>query len=143
VGGEARHPRADAASASGRGCAAADSCRGHAALITAKVQGRMAENCFSCSRSTPSSRFSSDCSSRTLLRPAGGSRPPAPTEERKIGGEIVDQLLANIPSSLLKPIVDNNVIGVIIVAVTFAMATRRLAEAAAFLCSRRWISGSI
>src|SRR5262245_34282068 len=44
-------------------------------------------------------------------------------------GDPLTQLLDNIPSSLLRPLVDGNVIGVIFVAVTFGIAARSLQPA--------------
>jgi DAACS family dicarboxylate/amino acid:cation (Na+ or H+) symporter len=46
-----------------------------------------------------------------------------PTEP---GSYSIDALLDNIPGSLLKPLVDNNVIGVILIAAGFGVALRRL-----------------
>jgi Na+/H+-dicarboxylate symporter len=47
----------------------------------------------------------------------------------KLTGDPLTQLLDNIPSSLLRPLVDGNVIGVIIVAVAFGIAARSLPSA--------------
>jgi DAACS family dicarboxylate/amino acid:cation (Na+ or H+) symporter len=44
----------------------------------------------------------------------------------KVTGDPLTQLLDNIPSSLLRPLVDGNVIGVIFVAVAFGIAARSL-----------------
>ena len=44
----------------------------------------------------------------------------------KVTGDPLSQLLDNIPSSLLRPLVDGNVIGVIFVAVAFGIAARSL-----------------
>ncbi|HEY2760594.1 MAG TPA: dicarboxylate/amino acid:cation symporter [Pirellulales bacterium] len=42
--------------------------------------------------------------------------------------ELGEQLLDNIPKSVLEPLVDNNVIGVVFIAVAFGIAFRRLAK---------------
>src|SRR5262245_30825355 len=47
----------------------------------------------------------------------------------KVTGDPLTQLLDNIPSSLLRPLVDGNVIGVIFVAVAFGIAARSLQPA--------------
>src|SRR5262249_12183476 len=46
-----------------------------------------------------------------------------------VTGDPVTQLLDNIPSSLLRPLVDGNVIGVIFIAVAFGLAARGLHSA--------------
>src|SRR5262245_9502625 len=53
-----------------------------------------------------------------------GALPPG--EAPRIAGNPLAQFLDNIPSSLMRPLVENNVIGVIIVAVAFSLAARRL-----------------
>lgn len=50
----------------------------------------------------------------------------APAQTSEPGGYPVASLLDNIPGSLLKPLVDNNVIGVILIAAGFGVALRRL-----------------
>lgn len=47
----------------------------------------------------------------------------------KLTGDPLTQLLDNIPSSLLRPLVDGNVIGVILIAVAFGIAARSLRPA--------------
>jgi len=49
-----------------------------------------------------------------------------PGEAPRIATNPLTQLLDNVPSSLVRPLVENNVIGVIIIAVTFSLAARRL-----------------
>jgi Na+/H+-dicarboxylate symporter len=53
-----------------------------------------------------------------------GALPPG--EAPTIAGTPLVHLLDNIPSSLVRPLVENNVIGVIIIAVAFSLAARRL-----------------
>ena len=50
----------------------------------------------------------------------------APTQTSEPGAYPVSSLLDNIPGSLFKPLVDNNVIGVILIAAGFGVALRRL-----------------
>jgi DAACS family dicarboxylate/amino acid:cation (Na+ or H+) symporter len=59
------------------------------------------------------------------IRPGEGAA-MAPGEAPRIAGNPLAQLLDNIPSSLLRPLVENNVIGVLIIAVAFSLAARRL-----------------
>jgi DAACS family dicarboxylate/amino acid:cation (Na+ or H+) symporter len=49
-----------------------------------------------------------------------------PGDAPNIAGNPLAHLLDNIPTSLVEPIVDNNVIGVIIIAVAFGLAARKL-----------------
>jgi Na+/H+-dicarboxylate symporter len=60
-----------------------------------------------------------------IIRPGRHASLPA-GEAPAISGSPLLQLLDNVPSSLIRPLVENNVIGVIIVAVAFALAARRL-----------------
>ena len=61
------------------------------------------------------------------LKPGAGAHlvnagpPPA------VKGDLVAQLVDNVPDSLLRPFVDNNVIGVVLIALAFGVAARRLA----------------
>src|SRR5438874_1284802 len=52
---------------------------------------------------------------------------PAADQVRK-AGDIANQLMENIPRSVLEPLVSNNVIGVVFLAVAFGIAIRRLAN---------------
>jgi len=54
----------------------------------------------------------------------------APTTQpaEQAGGDIGKQLMDNIPKSVLEPLVSNNVIGVVFLAVAFGIALRRLAS---------------
>jgi len=60
-----------------------------------------------------------------VVRPGRHALLP-PGEAPHITGSPLAQLLENIPSSLVRPLVDNNVIGVIIIAVAFSLAARQL-----------------
>jgi DAACS family dicarboxylate/amino acid:cation (Na+ or H+) symporter len=60
-----------------------------------------------------------------LIRPGSHASLP-PGEAPQISGNPIVQLLDNVPSSAVRPLVDNNAIGVIIVAVTFGLAARKL-----------------
>jgi DAACS family dicarboxylate/amino acid:cation (Na+ or H+) symporter len=65
-----------------------------------------------------------------VLRPGewahrGALQAPAPTTAQPIVAP-VSSLLDNIPVSLFKPLVDNNVIGIILIAAGFGVALRRL-----------------
>jgi Na+/H+-dicarboxylate symporter len=53
---------------------------------------------------------------------------PATQPAGHAGGNIREQLMENIPKSVLEPLVSNNVIGVVFLAVAFGIALRRLAS---------------
>jgi Na+/H+-dicarboxylate symporter len=62
-----------------------------------------------------------------LVRPGGHASLP-PGEAPRVSGSPIAQLLDNVPSSLVRPLVENNVIGVIVVAVAFGLAARKFDE---------------
>ena len=51
-----------------------------------------------------------------------------PTDHSHAGGDLTRQLMENIPRSVLEPLVNNNVIGVVFLAVAFGIALRRLSS---------------
>jgi Na+/H+-dicarboxylate symporter len=61
-----------------------------------------------------------------LIRP--GRHASLPGEAPRVSGSPIAQLLDNIPSSLTRPLVENKVIGVIVVAVAFGLAARKFDE---------------
>jgi Na+/H+-dicarboxylate symporter len=62
-----------------------------------------------------------------LIRPGSHASLP-PGEAPRVSGSPIAQLLDNLPSSLIRPLVENNVIGVIVVAVAFGLAARKFDE---------------
>jgi Na+/H+-dicarboxylate symporter len=63
-----------------------------------------------------------------VLKPGAGANLAHPTSGLQVKGDIVGQLLDNIPDSLLRPFVENKVIGVVLIAVAFGIAARRLPD---------------
>ena len=61
-----------------------------------------------------------------VFSPGTGAAVTHPKGPTSLGGDIAGQLLENIPDSLVKPLVENRVIGVVIIAVAFGLAARRL-----------------
>jgi DAACS family dicarboxylate/amino acid:cation (Na+ or H+) symporter len=61
-----------------------------------------------------------------LIEPGAGAELAAPARAPKVQTDVVLQLLDNVPGSLLAPFVDNKVIGVVLIAVTFGVAARSL-----------------
>jgi len=61
-----------------------------------------------------------------VLKPGARANVALPGAPPDVKGDVVSQLLDNIPDSLLRPFVDNKVIGVVLIAVAFGVASRRL-----------------
>ncbi len=64
-----------------------------------------------------------------VLRPGSGANLPRPEHARPVGGNVVAQLLDNVPDSLVRPFVDGRVLSVVMIALAFGVACRRLSEA--------------
>jgi DAACS family dicarboxylate/amino acid:cation (Na+ or H+) symporter len=95
------------------------------ALITAKVEGRLAGKMFYLLALNTLVAIFIGLLVANVIRP--GKHAHLETHEQlHLGGDIASQLLQNIPDSLLRPLVENKVIGVIIIAVAFGLAARRL-----------------
>ena len=62
-----------------------------------------------------------------LLRPGAGAHLERPKAAPSIHGDVFSQLLDNVPDSLVRPLVENRVIGVVFIAVAFGVAARKLA----------------
>jgi Na+/H+-dicarboxylate symporter len=63
-----------------------------------------------------------------VVRPGKHAHLAPTTQPAPAGGDIGQQLMDNIPKSVLEPLVTNNVIGVVFLAVAFGIALRRLAS---------------
>jgi len=63
-----------------------------------------------------------------VLRPGRHAHLPPPPARPNVKTDVVTQLLDNLPDSLLRPFVDNKVIGVVLIAVAFGVAARSLSE---------------
>lgn len=61
-----------------------------------------------------------------LLRPGAGANLPRPEHAPPMNVDIVKQLLDNVPDSLVRPFVENRVLGVVLIALAFGIACRRL-----------------
>ena len=61
-----------------------------------------------------------------LIRPGTGAHLPRPAHAPRTGGDVVKQLLDNVPDSLLRPFVENRVLGVVLIALAFGIAARSL-----------------
>jgi DAACS family dicarboxylate/amino acid:cation (Na+ or H+) symporter len=61
-----------------------------------------------------------------VMRPGAGAHLGRPNSAPAIHGDVLAQLLDNIPDSLVRPLVENKVIGVVLIAVAFGVAARGL-----------------
>jgi DAACS family dicarboxylate/amino acid:cation (Na+ or H+) symporter len=97
------------------------------ALLGANVQGRTAGRMFGLLGVNTMVAILIGIAVANVIRPGRHASLP-PGEAPKVAANPIEQLLDNVPRSLLSPLVENNVIGVIFIAVTFALAARRLDE---------------
>ena len=95
------------------------------ALMTANVRGRMAGRLFFLLALNTLVAIFLGLLVANVIRP-GRHASLSRGEERHLQGNFFLQLLENIPTSLVKPLVENNVIGVIFIAVAFGCAARQL-----------------
>jgi len=95
------------------------------ALIGAKVRGRLAGKMFFLLALNTVVAILIGLTVANAIQPGRHASLPA-GEAPTLTGNPLTQLLDNIPASLMRPLVDNNVIGVIIIAVAFGIAARRL-----------------
>jgi Na+/H+-dicarboxylate symporter len=96
------------------------------ALMTAKIGGRMAGRLSGLLLLNTTVAILIGLTVANVLRP--GSHATLPPPAKPLGaprGDVFGQLLDNIPESLLRPIVDNKVIGVVLLAVAFGIAARQ------------------
>jgi Na+/H+-dicarboxylate symporter len=97
------------------------------ALLSATVKGRLAGKMFVLLVLNTVVAILIGLLVANVIRP-GKHAQLAPTKAPDVKTSPIDALLENIPDSLLKPLVEGKVIGVIIVAVAFGLASRRLDE---------------
>jgi Na+/H+-dicarboxylate symporter len=96
------------------------------AIITAEVQGRVALRIAWLLMSNTTVAILIGLGVANLLRPGAGADLPHPERAPGVSTHVVQQLLDNVPDSLLRPFVDNKVIGVVLIALAFGVACRRL-----------------
>jgi Na+/H+-dicarboxylate symporter len=97
------------------------------ALIGANVRGKLAGKMFFLLALNTVVAILIGLAVANAVRPGRHASLP-PGEPPNLSGNPLAQLLDNVPSSLIRPLVENNVIGVIIIAVAFGVAARRLTE---------------
>jgi Na+/H+-dicarboxylate symporter len=95
------------------------------ALVTANVHGRLAGRMFFLLVMNTLVAIFIGLLVANVIRPGRHAHLPA-GKPPEVKSNVIDQLLDNVPDSLLRPLVENKVIGVIFVAVAFGLAARRL-----------------
>jgi DAACS family dicarboxylate/amino acid:cation (Na+ or H+) symporter len=95
------------------------------ALLGADIRGRLAGRMFFLLALNTLVAIAIGLMVANVIRPGTHASLP-PGDPPKVSGNPLMQILDNIPASVVRPLADNNVIGVIIIAVTFALAARKL-----------------
>jgi Na+/H+-dicarboxylate symporter len=95
------------------------------ALISAKVGGKLAGRMFFLLALNTIVAILIGLTVANTIQPGRHASLP-PGEAPTLTGNPLTQLLDNIPSSIIRPLVENNVIGVIFIAVAFGLAARSL-----------------
>ena len=97
------------------------------AIMTAEIHGRIAARMGALLLLNTTVAILVGLGVANVLQPGAGAELARPESTPAIGGNLAEQLLGNIPESLVRPLVDNNVIGVVMIAVAFGIASRRIA----------------
>jgi DAACS family dicarboxylate/amino acid:cation (Na+ or H+) symporter len=95
------------------------------ALLGADVRGRLAGRMFLLLALNTLVAIAIGLTVANIVRPGAQASLP-PGDPPKVSADPLMQLLDNVPASLVRPLVENNVIGVIIIAVALALAARKL-----------------
>jgi DAACS family dicarboxylate/amino acid:cation (Na+ or H+) symporter len=95
------------------------------ALMTAEIRGGLALRMAGLLVLNTIVAISVGLGVANLIRPGSHARLERPPSAPQVQGDVFSQLLDNIPDSLLRPLVDNKVIGVVLLAVVFGLAARR------------------
>lgn len=96
------------------------------AIMTAELRGKLALRMVGLLLTNTLVAILVGLAVANVLKPGAGStlRPPGPA--KSVSTDIAGQLLDKFPDSLMRPFVENNVIGVVIIAIAFGLAARRL-----------------
>lgn len=96
------------------------------AIMTAEVRGRVALRIAGLLVVNTTVAIVIGLLVANALRPGRGAALARPAHAPPVGGNVVAQLLDNIPDSLLRPFVENRVLGVVLIALAFGIASRSL-----------------
>ena len=97
------------------------------AIMTAEIHGRLAARMLVLLVTNTVVAILVGLSVANLLEPGAGADLPPPPTQPHVQGNFLLQLLDNVPDSLVRPFVENKVIGVVLIAVAFGVAARKLA----------------
>jgi DAACS family dicarboxylate/amino acid:cation (Na+ or H+) symporter len=97
-------------------------------IITANIRGRVAGRLLGLLLVNTLVAIGVGLFVANALGPGTGSAIVLPASQRALPAGIVDQVLSQIPDSLFRPFVENNVIGVVLIAAAFGLAVRQLGE---------------
>jgi Na+/H+-dicarboxylate symporter len=98
------------------------------AIMTADIRGRLALRMLGLLLLNTLTAIVIGLLVANVLQPGVGANLSHPTSVLQVKGDVITQLLDNIPDSLLRPFVENKVIGVVLIAVAFGIAARRLPD---------------
>jgi Na+/H+-dicarboxylate symporter len=98
------------------------------ALMTAEIHGRLALRMAWLLFLNTLMAISVGLLVANLLTPGAGVHLEHPSVAPKVQVDVISQLLDNVPDSLLRPFVENKVIGVVLIALAFGMACRSLRD---------------
>jgi Na+/H+-dicarboxylate symporter len=96
------------------------------AIMTAEVRGRVAWRLAGLLVLNTTVAILVGLFVANVVRPGAGVHLHAKTGVPTPQGHILSQLLENVPDSLVRPFVENRVIGVVLIALAFGVAARRL-----------------
>jgi DAACS family dicarboxylate/amino acid:cation (Na+ or H+) symporter len=96
------------------------------ALMTADVRGRAASRLAGLLLLNTTVAILVGLTVANVLEPGHGAKLPPPANPPSLPkGDVFAQLIDNVPASLLRPLVENNVIGVVLLAIAFGIAARQ------------------
>jgi DAACS family dicarboxylate/amino acid:cation (Na+ or H+) symporter len=96
------------------------------AIMTAEIHARMALRLGSLLLVNTLTAIVVGLTVANLIAPGRNAQLERPAQVATAKGDVLGQLLENIPDSLLRPFVENRVIGVVLIAVAFGIAARSL-----------------
>ena len=96
------------------------------AILTAEIHGRLAAKMGGILLLNTLVAIGVGLAVANVIRPGVGANLGPPLTVLDVKGDVITQLLDNVPDSLLRPFVENKVIGVVMIAVAFGLAARRL-----------------
>ncbi len=96
------------------------------AIMTAQIHGRLALRIAGLLLVNTTVAILVGLGVANLLRPGAGAALQRPAHAPPLHSDLVSQLLENVPDSLVRPFVENRVLGVVLIALALGIACRRL-----------------